>query len=108
MTWRESRFESARTHMKMKVKRIKKEIRQFHREFKRQLTTLIVGSFSFVTALLWRDAINAIIEKYISGIKPLVPLPNVYLLKIYVALAVTVLSVFIVVLLSRISASRSS
>jgi len=93
--------------MRPKVRKIKEEIRQFHEEFKRQLTTLIVGSFSFVTALLWRDAINAIIEKYISGIRPLVPLSNVYLLKIYVALAVTIVSVFIVVLLSRVSALKS-
>jgi len=81
---------------------MKKKLEEFKKEFKKQLATLLVGAFSFVSALLWRDAINAALNAYIQSIKSTIPIRNVYLINFVVALAVTFISVLAIYIISKL------
>ena len=81
---------------------MKKKLEEFKEEFKKQLATLLVGAFSFVSALLWRDAINAALNAYIQSIKSTIPIRNVYLINFVVALAVTFISVLAIYIISKL------
>lgn len=37
----------------------------FIKEFRKEVKTLVITSFGFVTALAWNDAITSLIQKYI-------------------------------------------
>ena len=87
--------------MRSVAKKLKKNAKEFHNEFRKQLATMLVASFSFVSALLWRDAINSLLAGYIDSIKNFVPARNIYMIKFVVALAVTIVSVLVILIISK-------
>jgi len=73
----------------------KKKIEKISIEFKKTLATLVVGSFSFVAALLWRDAIQ-------ESLKPIIEAGgNAIIFKYYVALLVSAITVIVTLLITK-------
>ncbi len=83
-----------------------KEVQAFHREFKRRLFDFITGAFAFVAALLWRDAINKLIQSYVQTLKAGIFIVNPWLADFLVAFSVSVIAVIAIVLLSKILKSE--
>lgn len=83
---------------KWKRERAKMEINRhfstIQKEFRKQLGTFIVGAFSFVAALLWRDAITEALNVFqFHG--------SFILYKFLSAIIVSIIAVFVIMVLSR-------
>ena len=85
--------------MRRKVTRIKKEfmeeLENFQKELKKHFLTFITGSFSFVAALVWRDAIKSIIDKILKSTWMLekIPVKEAWFLQLLTAILVTIIAV---------------
>jgi len=90
-----------------KVKRLEEELRksresarqltrEFQNEFKRQLLTLVTAAFGFTAALFWNEAIK-------NTIKHFIPQSESWYWEIATAVIVTVIAVFFIYFLTRIS-----
>ncbi len=79
----------------VKIRYNKKEIEKIRNEFKKTIATLLVSSFSFVAALLWRDAIQ-------ESLKPIIEAGgNAIIFKYYVALLVSAITVIVTFLITK-------
>jgi len=91
-----------------KIKRIvskkvlKNGIVSFQREFKKHLATFITGAFSFVAALLWRDAIQSFLEKYQTAIQESLPIKELWVTQFLTAFAVTIVAVVAIIIISKL------
>ena len=85
----------------MKKLKRKSEIENFVNLFKKHLSDFVIGAFAFVSALLWRDAIQELINRYRETIQQLIPFEGVILTKFIIALAVTVVAVIAIAIISR-------
>jgi len=88
--------------VKIKKERLKKELEEFRKVFNKHLTSFITGAFTFVAALLWRDAIASLLEKYQQTINPTFLIKNIWIAKFLTAFAVTVIAVFVIFVISKI------
>jgi hypothetical protein len=86
----------------MVKKRLRKELSEFQKEFRKHLTTFITGAFAFVSALLWRDAIQSLLDIYKKEIEYLMPFHNIWLAKFFIAFAVSVIAVVAIVIISKV------
>jgi len=86
---------------KLNTKVVKDSLIEFKREFKKHLTAFITGAFSFVAALLWRDAIQSILENYKNTIENVLPIKEIWFSKVVVAIAVTIIAVVAIILISK-------
>ncbi|MEM4153013.1 MAG: DUF5654 family protein [Candidatus Pacearchaeota archaeon] len=78
----------------------------FRSEFRKQLVTAITAAFAFVIALVWNDAIKELVMAIVNSIG--IQAQNVYLYKIYTAIAVTIICVIAIILFSRWSTKQQS
>lgn len=76
----------------------------FKTEFKKHMVTAITAAFALIIALAWQDAIKEWISFFVArlGVLP----QSVYLYKIYVAMAVTIVCVIAIILFSRWGAKQ--
>ncbi|MFA5084319.1 MAG: DUF5654 family protein [Candidatus Paceibacterota bacterium] len=76
----------------------------FKTEFKKHMVTAITAAFALIIALAWQDAIKEWISFFVArlGILP----QSIYLYKIYVAVAVTLVCVVAIILFSRWGAKQ--
>lgn len=97
--------------MKSRIKKLKrveiereleKHITEFRKAFKKQLSTFITGAFAFVAALLWRDAIKSILDKYMRYIQLFSPLKEEWAIKVFTAFGVTIVAVTAIVIISKV------
>ncbi len=86
------------------MKKIKssQEVENFLNLFKKHLSEFVIGAFAFVSALLWRDAIQELINRYRESIQQLVPFEGVIITKFIIALAVTFVAVLAIAIVSRL------
>ncbi len=63
-------------------------------EFKREVKTLIISAFSFITALAWNNAIQSIIKTYI-------PAENNWFYLLGNAVLITFIAVLVTIFLTR-------
>jgi len=70
----------------------------FKQEVRKNVVTAVTAAFGFMIALTWRDAIKEIVESVLaaSGIKE-----GIYAYKIVVALIITMICVFGIMIISR-------
>ena len=87
---------------KLNSQTVKKSLIEFKREFKKHLATFITGAFSFVAALLWRDAIQSFLENYKTSIQNFLPIKEIWFSKLVVAIAVTIVAVGAIIVISKI------
>ena len=87
--------------VKISKERVKREISSFQKELKKHLTTFITGSFAFVAALLWRDAISSFLETYKELIQTSLPFKELWIVKFFTAIAVSFVAVLGIVVVSR-------
>jgi len=71
-------------------KEVLEELTSFQREFRNRLADFIIAAFAFASAFLWRDAINSILN------------PLIQENKLVSAFTVTIISVLVIVIVSRI------
>jgi len=91
----------SKKRISLKKVSIHEDIDLFRREFKRRLFDFVTGAFAFVAALLWRDAINKLVQSYVETVKTGILITNPWIADFVVAFAVTVLAVVAIVLLSK-------
>jgi len=80
--------------------KLKKEVREFQKEFATQLLTLVTSGFGLVAALAWNEVIKEVITKYIQ---PIFGSSSGLVSLLIYALAVTFLAVLVTYQLSKIS-----
>jgi len=80
----------------------KKSAQEFKAEFKKQTVTAIGAAFALVIALAWNDAIKEGVMSIIGSLG--IPAQNIYLYKIYAAVAITIICVIAIILFTRWSA----
>lgn len=84
--------------------RLKKESKIFTKEFNRYFKTFLTGAFTFVAALLWRDAISSTLNEegvkvfFSSAIPSLGQVGIMYL----TAVSVTAVAVISIILVNRV------
>jgi len=81
--------------------KFKKSLTTFQKEFRKHLATFITGAFAFVAALLWRDAIVSLIERYENILKELMPIKEVWAVQFFIAFAVSVVAVIAIIFITR-------
>ncbi|HDJ96689.1 MAG TPA: hypothetical protein ENG45_01305 [Candidatus Aenigmarchaeota archaeon] len=85
--------------MKKRITRLRKELveelESFQRELRKYLLTFITGSFSFVAALVWRDAIKSIIDRIFetAWILKKLPIKEAWFLQLVTAIFITIIAV---------------
>ena len=72
---------------------IKESAKKFKKEVKKSVVSAVVAAFGLLTALAWKDVITEYLDKVVS----LSPVGG----KIVAALIITVLSVIVIMLISR-------
>jgi hypothetical protein len=91
--------------VRIKIKKVsrvtKKPLTEFQREFRKHLSIFITGAFSFVAALLWRDAIQSFLEKYQAYIRDFFPIKQLWAVQFFTAFLVTIVAVFFIVIISK-------
>ncbi|MCD6381883.1 MAG: hypothetical protein J7L43_02805, partial [Candidatus Aenigmarchaeota archaeon] len=78
---------------KLHKKEISKTIKKFHLELRKQMATFITGAFSFVAALIWRDAIRSFIDSIISKETLQIYIRSEWLINLIIAIIVTIVAV---------------
>lgn len=81
---------------------LKNGMTTFHKEFRKHMADFITGAFAFVAALLWRDAVNAFIQRYESYITTLIPMKETWIFQVLVAFMVSVIAVIAIIVVSRL------
>lgn len=85
------KWEAERTKMV-----VAKRLTRYQREFRRHMATFVIGSFSFVAALLWNDAIKSTLDKIQFG-------SNFVLFKYLTALIVSTIAILIIIFLTEMN-----
>jgi len=78
---------------------IGREIEEFKRVFKDNFVTLIVSAFGVVAALSWNEAIKEAIFVFF-------PAKGDLIVKSYTAVAITIISIFVAYLLSKLKTQK--
>ena len=78
---------------------IGREIKEFKRVFKENFVTLIVSAFGVVAALSWNEAIKEAIFVFF-------PAKGNLIVKSYTAVAITIISIFVTYLLSKLKTQK--
>ena len=80
------------------------QVRAFRKELKKHMLTFITGGFSFVAALVWRDAIKGIVDYLISTTWFIenVPIKEGWFVQLLTALFVTIIAVFGIFVATRL------
>ncbi len=97
----ENTFESIKPH---EIRRkIEKGSTYFTKEFNQYFKTFVTGAFSFVAALLWRDAISmSINEQGVQGFfSSMMPFIGETGLMYITAFVVTIVAVFAIIVINR-------
>ncbi|MCD6403079.1 MAG: hypothetical protein J7K98_01980 [Candidatus Aenigmarchaeota archaeon] len=70
-------------------------MKDFRKEFKKNLATFISGAFGFVAALVWRDTIRQLIDRIVKTefIQSLIPMGEEWILQFVTAIIVTIIAV---------------
>lgn len=79
---------------------IGRELHEFRKVFKDNFVTLIISAFGVVAALSWNEAIK-------EAVLGLFPSHGQLVAKLYTALAVTIISIFVTYLLSKLKTKDS-
>ena len=82
--------------------KLNKTLKEFHSELKKQMATFIVGAFSFVAALIWRDAIRSIIDTLIKTEQLKMYIHSEWMLNVITAIIVTFIAVIGIILTNKI------
>ena len=92
--------------MKKISKKVKKKLGEeltiFKESFRKHLANFITGALAFVAALLWRDAISSFLIRYKEIIEANLPFKEIWMTQFIIALAVTIIAVFGIILMSRL------
>lgn len=80
---------------------LKENINSFNREFRKQMKVFITGAFSFVAALLWKDAISSFLEKYQTLIEDSLPITEIWMTEMITAFIVSVVAIVGIITVSR-------
>ncbi len=80
---------------------LKDKFSNFEKEFKKRMMNFLTAGFSFVAALLWRDAISTYLEKYQNLIKDMMPIKEAWFVQLATALLVTIVAVLSIMAISR-------
>jgi len=83
------------------TRKTSKQIKEFSLLFKKHLAEFIIGAFSFVAALLWRDAIQELINVYRKAIENFIPFQGILITKFLIAIFVSIFAIFAIVLISK-------
>lgn len=94
----------AKQHIKDLAKTAKNSADGFRAEFKKHMVTAITAAFALVIALAWNDAIKEWVTAFVARFG--IQVQNIYLYKIYVAVAVTLICVIAIILFSRWGAKQ--
>lgn len=86
------------------IDKAKRSTETFKSEFKKQIITAITAAFALIIALAWQDAIKEWITAFVARIG--IQTQNLYLYKIYVAIAITLICVVAIILFSRWGAKQ--
>lgn len=83
-----------------------KTLKEFHMEIRKQMATFITGAFSFVAALVWRDAIRSFIDSFITteGLKGYIHAE--WMLNVITAVIITFVAVLGIIITSKIIAPK--
>ncbi|RLG17499.1 hypothetical protein DRN62_00940 [Nanoarchaeota archaeon] len=87
-------------------KRVREELTEFQEEFRKYLANFITGALAFVAALLWRDAISSFLLRYKEYIENSLPFKELWVTQFFVALIVSFIAVFGIVLMSRLMKTK--
>lgn len=79
--------------------KIKERMVSFRNEFHKHMTTFITGAFAFVAALVWRDAIQSILDMVV--IKTYIPIHVEWVLNLTTAIIISFIAVIAIMLISR-------
>jgi len=84
-------------------KEIKEELTEFQAELRKQMANFIVGAFSFVAALVWRDAIKSFVNKLINAevVKAMFP-GNEWVVSFITAIVITLIAVVGIVVTTKV------
>jgi uncharacterized BrkB/YihY/UPF0761 family membrane protein len=82
---------------KTTIRRLKEQLKDFKRETKARMSTLITSAFGFVAALFWRDAIKALLDQTF-GVNPG---QGFWLIQMGIAVVVTIMAVIVIFLVSK-------
>ena len=94
--------EKLKLHPTKLYKEIEVGLTSFQKEFRKHLATFITGAFAFVAALLWRDAIQSIINRYKEVIQSLMPIKEIWFAQFFIAFAVSIIAVAAIVVVSKL------
>lgn len=78
---------------------IGRELEEFKRVFKDNFVTLIVSAFGVVAALSWNEAIKEAIFVFF-------PAKGNLVVKVYTAITITIISIFVTYLLSKLKTQK--
>lgn len=76
---------------------VKEQVSKFKGEFRKHSVVAITAALSFVIALFWRDAVQAVIDDWVATFS----IENVYILKLVAAVAVTILAVIGLMIIAK-------
>jgi hypothetical protein len=85
------KWEAERTKME-----VTKQLTKYQKEFRKYMATFVIGSLSFVAALLWNDAIKSSLD--LIQFKS-----NFIFFKYLTALIVSTIAIFVIILLSEMN-----
>lgn len=83
--------------------RLNDKMSSFQREYRKQMRTFIIGAFSFVAALFWRDAIRSGIDMIISMVS--IPIQQEVVINFITALLVSGIAIVAIILISKTTKS---
>ena len=91
-----------KTNLKI-FKGIKNQIDKMEREIKNDVFVPVAASFGFIIALIWRDAIKATLDEYLSraGL-----LEDAYIYQIISAIIITIVVIFIMIIITKIGRKK--
>jgi len=87
------------------VPKLKAELDILKRYLKKDVSLPIVASFGFIIALVWRDAIRATLDRFLSRLDVL---KEAYVYEIVSAVIVTILIMIIMIAVTEFSRSRKT
>ncbi|OIO40386.1 hypothetical protein CO154_00615 [Candidatus Pacearchaeota archaeon CG_4_9_14_3_um_filter_31_7] len=78
--------------------KVEKSRKSFFREFKTQTAVAITAGFAFLIALVWKDAINGVINKIVEKLQ--IP-QSLYFYQILMAVFITILCVVGIIFIKK-------
>ena len=74
---------------------------KFEREFRKQMLAFTTGAFTFVAALLWKDAIMSYLERYKELFESAMPIKEAWFVQFSTAILMSVVAVLAIMALTR-------